>query len=73
MAKYTAISEVPRRWRTLGDGQLTLQQIQQLVDTAEARASETGKEFAVTHHRARIEFQETHHVVDGWWVEQQEN
>lgn len=61
---YSRIEQVPPRWRAYRHGRLTLQQINQLVDQAEADAEPFARAFG----RLREELEQSHEIVDGFWV-----
>lgn len=62
--RYVSIEEVLLPWRSLKGVPLTLEQIEAILQTAEA----STESFAVAHSAARQQFTDNHHVVAGQWV-----
>lgn len=65
MSRYQSIHEVPRRWRSLQGTQLSLGQIELILDRTEA----SKKPFAIAYGEAKRDFKTTHQVAAGHWVE----
>ena len=65
MSRYSAISEVPRRWRSIKGGSLTLDQIETIVSTAEESELPFGEAIA----QARRDFEASHSLKNGFWIE----
>ena len=61
---YSNINEVPLHHRTLRGYKLTLEQINNLRETAE----NAPEPFAISFDKAREDFKKNHHCENGWWV-----
>lgn len=64
MGKYKSIHEVPLRWRRIGHTPLALEQVNQIVQSAE----KSDDEFAVALGRERAAFAASHEVSGGHFV-----
>lgn len=65
MSRYSAISEVPRRWRSIKGGHLTLEQIESIIAQAEASDLPFGAAIA----KSRRDFEASHSLANGFWIE----
>jgi hypothetical protein len=65
---YKSIHEVPRGLRTVNGAQLTLAQINKLLEEVHSAAKGDGSDFAKLMGAARQKFRDSHVMAKGLWV-----
>lgn len=66
--KFSSINQIPKRLRKVGDGALSLEQAETLINAAEDKAAATGTPFSLCYGQERAKFEDEHAIQNGFWV-----